>query len=117
MKKLVLSTALTLALACAAAANPVTFEFEGRTWTITNSANGAPVSRINMTSGFHQACPHLRIKLEATRRGPKLSPEEKFRGDTTWHVVCDWAPPAIVVNVAPPSVAVHVPPPARPAQP
>ena len=98
-KTLSLAALAVVSLATAAFAQPVTFDFEGDTWTITNSGNGAPVSGIHMTPGFKHFCPQLQIKLDATHKGPGLTKEQKFRGDTQWHVVCDrTAPPAAAAS-------------------
>jgi hypothetical protein len=95
MIKLALAAALAAALvvaSTAAFADPlVTFEFEGARWTITNSADGAPVTAIHMTPGFGQVCPQHAIRIEKTTRGPGLTKDQAFRGDHQWHVMCDRA--------------------------
>ena len=109
MNKFFAAAALSTILSSAALAGQpvVSFQFEGDNWVVTNSGDGAPITGIHMTHGFAQWCPNHAIKLEATKKGPGLTKEEKFRGDIQWHVACDRtyvaqqdSPPA---RVAPPS--------------
>jgi len=104
LKSFALAALAATVFVTAAAADPVTFKFEGDTWTITNkNING--VSRVDLTPGFKNACPQLRVRLEATTKGDKRTRAQKFRGDPHWHVLCDRsAPPeaATVVPDAPP---------------
>lgn len=90
---IILAAAAALALTTPAFADPVTFkDSAGNVWTVTTPGIAAP-SGLHMPPDAAQACPGLRIKLEASKGGPKMSKEQKFRGDQRWHIVCDRSQP------------------------
>lgn len=60
----------------------------GIVWTVTTPGI-APPSKLHMSADAAKACPSLRIKLEPSKLGPKMTAEQKFRGDKRWHIVCD----------------------------
>lgn len=64
-----------------------TFEFEGAIWTVVEGPPAA-ISAVHMAAGAAKACPSLKVRLEASKAGPPMTAEQKFRGDKRWHVVC-----------------------------
>lgn len=61
---------------------------QGLVWTVTTPGI-APPSKLHMSADAARACPSLKIKLEASKKGgPPMTAEQKFRGDKRWHVVC-----------------------------
>lgn len=92
MTKLAL-TAAALLVSVPAFADPITFKDPaGVVWTVTEGGNGADISKLYMSADAATACPGHRIKLEASKLGPAMTKDQKFRGDQRWHIVCDRTP-------------------------
>ena len=96
MMKTILAATAALALTAASAiaqTTPITFkDASGNVWTVTEGGNNAEVSKLHISPDAAKACPGLRVKLEASKLGPKMEKDQKFRGDKRWHIVCDRSP-------------------------
>ena len=79
---------------CQLSAPPCVFPFENDTWLLTHGGRGTPMTAVHMTPGFGAFCPQHAITLEPAKptaggRKYAMTPDEKFRGDVRFHVMCD----------------------------